>query len=176
MASTLPGGEITDNKFGANSSVDLNFGNMLYLQEQLIESLKTPIGAADPVTVPGTRAGGNIHAIGCVRLGGTMDAGGGGATYDGSNGTSGPTFKSAGNATRVAYFYMPNLSLQEAAALSTKVNGPFEAGALTQTGDLGPVTYSTVGQSPSNGANAWFTSAASGNPGEYDAYIYVAHQ
>jgi hypothetical protein len=42
----------------------------------------------------------------------------------------------------VVYFFMPNLTLQEAAALGTKVNGPFPN---TVVGDEGVVDETTIG-------------------------------
>jgi prepilin-type N-terminal cleavage/methylation domain-containing protein len=143
---------------------DPDFGDLLVLQEQLLESERTPIGED---------TNGKEWAVGCAKLGSagtaSLDAGGGTAT---GYGTSPFVFKSAGRASRIVYFMMPNLTTQEAAALATKVNGPFPN---TVQGDLNVIAESLNGTSPGNidGANAWFTQ----NPDStYDAYLYVAHQ
>lgn len=143
---------------------DPDFGDLLVLQEQLLESERTPIGED---------TNGKEWAVGCAKLGSagtaSLDAGGGTAT---GYGTPPFVFKSAGRASRIVYFMMPNLTTQEAAALATKVNGPFPN---TVQGDLNVIAESLNGTSPGNidGANAWFTE----NPDStYDAYLYVAHQ
>ncbi len=73
---------------------------------------------------------------------------------------------------------MPNLTLQEAAALAAKVNGPFTADAVS---DQSFVDASRIGEGVSvtnpgglEGANCWFDPGA--NDGEWNAYLYVSHQ
>ncbi|MGB0460884.1 MAG: hypothetical protein ACPGH0_06895, partial [Opitutales bacterium] len=66
----------------------------------------------------------------------------------------------------------PNLTKQEAAALGTKVNGPFP---VTVQGEDDIIAESTIGTSSTTGANCWF-SVVDGSTGTYDAYLYVAHQ
>lgn len=138
----------------------LDFGDILVRQEQLLESEQTPIGE---------ERGGKTWAVGCSATGEPFSAGGGSATGYGS---STFLFKSAGKASRVVYFYQPNLTLQEAAALGTKVNGPFPS---TVVGDEGVVNETQVGTTPANidGANAWFIDNGDET---YDAYVYVSHQ
>ncbi len=51
-------------------------------------------------------------------------------------------FKSAGFGTRIVYYFMPNLTLQEAAAMASKVNGPFTSDAVS---DLDFVDASLAG-------------------------------
>lgn len=106
-----------------------------------------------------------------------MDAGGVSNTdYDGDG--VGFTFKSAGTtAGRIIYYYIPQLTLQEAASLAAKINGPFPAEVQ---GDLAAVTLSLTGGSISSGvagaidgANAWFTANGTNI---YDAWVYVSHQ
>jgi hypothetical protein len=86
-------------------------------------------------------------------------------------------FKSSGSATRIVYYVMPNLTLQEAAALAAKVNGPFTATAVS---DLDFVEASLAGNGIDaskgglEGANCWFAPGA--NLGEFNAYLYVSHQ
>ena len=141
-------------------------GHILYYQELLMEEIKTPIGEASTTNK-------KDFAIGCASTasgaGASCDAGGGDAVY----GTQNLFFKSAGNATRVAYYYIPSLTTQEAAALGTKVNGPFPVGVQ---GEDKIIAESTIGATvPGNisGANCWFSAAAT--DGTHDAYIYVAH-
>jgi len=140
----------------------LDFGDVLVRQSQLLEQEKAPIGRAT-----GTLA----HAIGCTPVGGTLI---GGATYAGTSATF--RFKSSGSATRIVYYFMPNLTLQEASALAAKVNGPFTADAVS---DLSFVEASIAGNGIATiggleGANCWF--APGENSGEYHAYLYVSHQ
>lgn len=160
----------TNNRPGATGTAPSNaagnadtLGHILFYQELLMEEIKTPIGEAED--------GAKDFAIGCVLTAGTgsCDAGGGTATYAAND----LFFKSAGNATRVAYYYIPNLTKQEAAALGTKVNGPFP---VTVQGEDAIIAESTIGSAPSNisGANCWFSAAAA--DGTHDAYLYVAHQ
>ena len=135
---------------------------MIYLKFLLIEELKAPIGEA---------IGQEDFAIGCANTsGGVCDAGGGAAIY----GTTKFFFKSAGNATRVAYYYLPNLTSQEAAALGTKVNGPFPVGVQGEEDIIAESTIGAGSLGNIEGANCWFTVA--GTDGTHDAYLYVAHQ
>ncbi len=138
----------------------LDFGDVLVRQAQLLEQEKAPIGRTDDV----------VHAIGCAQVGGALI---GGVTYTGN---STFRFKSSGSATRIVYYFMPNLTLQEASALAAKVNGPFTADAVS---DLSFVEASIAGNGIATvggleGANAWF--APGGATGEFNAYLYVSHQ
>ena len=141
---------------------DLDFGDVLVRQSQLLEQEKAPIGRTDDDAV---------HAIGCSPVGGNLI---GGATYTGTTSTF--RFKSSGSATRIVYYFMPNLTLQEASALAAKVNGPFTADAVS---DLSFVEASIAGNGIAavgglEGANCWF--ATGEGVGEYHAYLYVSHQ
>ena len=141
---------------------DLDFGDVLVRQSQLLEQEKAPIGRPDTDAV---------HAIGCAAVGGNLI---GGTTYTGTTATF--RFKSSGSATRIVYYFMPNLTLQEASALAAKVNGPFTADAVS---DLSFVEASIVGNGIATvggleGANAWFAPGAA--TGEFNAYLYVSHQ
>ena len=140
----------------------LDFGDVLVRQSQLLEQEKAPIGRPDTTVT---------HAIGCASVGGSLI---GGATYAGTNATM--RFKSAGSGTRIVYYFMPNLTTQEAAALASKVNGPFTSDAVADTdlinASIAGSGIGTVGGL--EGANAWFAPGA--NAGEYNAYLYVSHQ
>lgn len=144
---------------------DSDFGDLLVLQEQLLETERTPIGSEDTL--------GKEWAVGCsviTAAGGTLDAGGANAA---GYGTAPFVFKSAGRASRIVYFMMPNLTTQEAAALATKVNGPFPN---TVQGDVNVIGESLIGGnalSNIEGANAWFTDNGDST---FDAFLYVAHQ
>jgi len=140
----------------------LDFGDVLVRQSQLLEQEKAPIGRPDTDAV---------HAIGCAAVGGNLI---GGTTYTGTTATF--RFKSSGSATRIVYYFMPNLTLQEASALAAKVNGPFTADAVS---DLSFVEASLAGNGIAavgglEGANCWF--ATGEGVGEYHAYLYVSHQ
>ncbi len=139
-----------------------DFGDVLVRQSQLLEQEKAPIG----------RPQGDLsHSIGCASVGGALI---GGATYTGTTATF--RFKSAGSGTRIVYYFMPNLTLQEAAALAAKVNGPFTSDAVS---DLSFVEASLAGSGIATvggleGANCWFAPGDGTN--EYHAYLYVSHQ
>ena len=140
----------------------LDFGDVLVRQSQLLEQEKAPIGRPDASVA---------HAIGCSPVGGTLI---GGAVYTGS--TSTMRFKSAGSGTRIVYYFMPNLTTQEAAAMASKVNGPFTADAVSEL-DLIEASLAGNGIGGTGGlegANAWFAPGA--NSGEFNAYLYVSHQ
>jgi prepilin-type N-terminal cleavage/methylation domain-containing protein len=145
------------------NDVGISFGDILVYQSQLLEQEKTPIGRAID--------GSSEHAIGCATVG---DALIGNATYGGS--TQSMRFKSAGTGTRIVYYFMPNLTTQEAAALATKVNGPFESDAVADTDFINAsIAGSGIGDTGGlEGANAWFTTGDA--TGEYNAYLYVSHQ
>ncbi len=142
---------------------NVDFGDILVYQSQLLEQEKTPVGRSTDSLV---------HAIGCVTVGEGLI---GGATYGGTSTTM--RFKSAGyRANRIVYYFMPNLTTQEAAALAKKVNGPFESDAVADT-DF--INASIAGSGIDDiggliGANAWF--APGDSDGEYHAYLYVSHQ
>ena len=146
------------------NALGLDFGDILVYQEQLLEQKGTPVGEAV--------AGVKDYAIGCADVSvGALGAGSGTAT---GYGTPPFLFKSAGRASRIVYFFMPNLTIQEAAAMATKVNGPFPN---TVQGDVNVIGESLVGGGSAltniENANAWFVD--NGN-NTYDAYLYVAHQ
>ena len=139
----------------------LDFGDVLVRQSQLLEQEKASIGRPDADSA---------HAIGCAAVGEALI---GAVPYTNN---SQFRFKSSGSATRIVYYLMPNLTLQEAAALASKVNGPFKADAVS---DLNFVEASLAGNGIADvggleGANAWFAPGA--NTGEFNAYLYVSHQ
>ena len=144
----------------------LSFGDVLVYQSQLLEQEKTPLGNP-AVGVQG-------HAIGCSQVGSALSVGG--ATYDGVN----FRFKSSGTATRIVYYFIPNLTVQEAASLAAKVNGPFDNTAVSDEdfikASLTTGIDSTLGGL--EGANAFFQAASGAGSGanEFDAYVYVSHQ
>jgi len=162
-------GAFTNNR--DSSSPNNDFGNILYYQEQSIDGLDSPIGDGG--------------FIGCVAAPGTTNAFGTAAvTTQAYNGNGVQfTFKSASTtASRVVYYCITGISLQEAASLAAKINGPFPN---TVGSDSQAIALSTIG-SPLNtgnpgaidGANAWFIEQSSGGSGTgvYDAYVYVSHQ
>jgi hypothetical protein len=81
-------------------------------------------------------------------------------------------FKSAGNASRIVYYYFPDLTTQEAAALATKINGPFPVTVQGETAIIEAFTANGTYPAGIEGANCWFVS----NDNLHDAFIYVAHQ
>jgi len=154
---------------GGSSGSMSTFGELLINQEQTLDGVNLPIG---------DEQGALSFAIGCASVG-AFTAGGGSVTYVG-NGT-GFTFKSAGTtAGRLIYYYIPLLTLQEAASLAAKINGPFPAEVQ---GDQAAVDLSLTGGNlngsgsyttpPIDGANVWFRGNGTNI---YDAYVYVSHQ
>ena len=140
---------------------DRDLGDLLVYQTQLLEQEKVPIGRPTNALT---------FAIGSSFVGGQLI---GGVSYEGDNNSM--IFKSAGNAVQITYYFIPNLTLREAAGLAIKVNGPFGADALNE---LDFVEASIAGNGIASkgaleGANAWFTPGD--ETGEYHAYIYLFH-
>ena len=142
---------------------NLDFGDILVYQSQLLDQEETPIGRATETLT---------HAVACTTVGSGLI---GGATYQDTVETM--RFKSAGTSSRIVYYFMPNLTTQEASALAAKINGPYDE---TAQGDLAFIEASIAGNGIDTtkggleGANAWFTSGDGLN--EYHAYVYVSHQ
>jgi general secretion pathway protein G len=159
----------TDTEVSGLSGDAVNFGDLLIDQEQTLDGVNLPIG---------DEYSSEVFAVGCGAVG-AFTAGGGSATYIG-DGTE-FTFKSAGTtAGRIIYYRIPRLTLQEAASLAAKINGPFPAEVQ---GDQAAVDLSLTGGNlngtgsytspPIDGANVWFTANGTNI---YDAWVYVSHQ
>jgi len=141
---------------------EVDFGDVLVRQAQLLEQEKAPIGRPNAS---------QTHAIGCATVGSILI---GGAKYTGN--IDSMRFKSAGFGTRIVYYFMPNLTLQEASALASKVNGPFTSDAVSAQDFVdASIAGSGLGAKGGlEGANAWFVRGE--NLGEYNAYLYISHQ
>ncbi len=96
--------------------------------------------------------------------------------------TSQDQFTAAQNATRIIFLRIPAVSLLEAAAIKTKVDGPFTATQISGASDL--VIKSVGGSGSSTSINvgncrlerAAASPAATGQPGStYNVYLYAAH-
>lgn len=140
----------------------LNFGDLLVNQFQLLEQEATTVGRPTNLLT---------HAIGSCLVGDVLI---GGVKYIGSPREM--HFKSAGAATQIVYYFMPNLTIQEAAAIARQINGPFGGDALT---DRDFIEASLAGRGISSigglsGADAWFSPGD--EAGEYHAYVYVYHR
>ena len=139
----------------------LNLGHLLVYQTQLLEQEKVTIG----------RPTSELNfAIGSSLVGEKLV---GGATY--SNRIDKMLFQSAANAVQIVYYFMPNLTLQEAAGLAIKVNGPFGTESLTELDFVKASLVESGIADTSNleGANVWFTRGD--QEGEYHAYLYIFH-
>lgn len=139
-----------------------DFGDILVYQSQLLEQEATRVGRSTATLT---------HAIGSCLVGDAMI---GGAIYTGS--VSEMHFKSSGAAVQIVYYFMPNLTIKEAATMAIKINGPFSRDALAE---LDFIEATLAGQGINSvgeleGANAWFSPGD--DPGEYHAYIYVSHR
>jgi general secretion pathway protein G len=158
----------TDIQCAALSNPENDFGSLLINQEETLDGIDLPIGDED-----GTYS----FAIGCSAVGTDLTAGGRtNGDYDGDG--SGFTFKSAGTtAGRVIYYYIPLVTLQEAASLAAKINGPFPADvqgdqeAVDLSLTTGTISAGNAGAI--DGANVWFIANGTN---VYDAYVYVSHQ
>jgi len=91
-------------------------------------------------------------------------------------------FTAAQNATRIIFFRVPAVSLLEAAAIKTKVDGPFTATQISGASDLVIKTVGGTGDSTAiNIGNCRLelsanSPAAVGAPGStYNVYLYAAH-
>lgn len=140
----------------------LDFGDLLVYQFQLLEQEATTVGRPTDLLT---------HAIGSCLVGDVLI---GGVKYAGSSREM--HFKSAGAATQIVYYFMPNLTTQEAAAIARQINGPFGGDALT---DRDFIEASLAGRGIGSigglsGADAWFSPGD--EAGEYHAYIYVYHR
>jgi prepilin-type N-terminal cleavage/methylation domain-containing protein len=89
-------------------------------------------------------------------------------------------FTAAQNATRIIYLRIPAVSLLEAAAIKTKVDGPFTAAQISGASDLVSKTVAgTAGASEAIRVGNCRLATAAGTVGEpgstYDVYLYAAH-
>lgn len=152
-----------------------NFGDVLQYQEGFVEQVKLPVGR----TKTDGAATNQTWMIGCVSLQangtGTLSTEPGTQTF--AYGVTGKVFKSANKGTMVLYYYVPALTLQQAASLATKVNGPFPN---TVSGDQAIVDLTLDGTMSGpqatwyQGANVFFKASAE-FPGYYDAFMYISH-
>jgi len=94
--------------------------------------------------------------------------------------TSQNQFTAAQNATRIIFLRIPSVSLLEAAAIKTKVDGPFTAAQISGASDLVSQTVTPTGTSSEaiKVGNCRLETAAGtlGQPGStYNVYLYAAH-
>ena len=138
-----------------------NLGHLLVYQSQLYEQEKVKIGRPTSEL---------SFAIGSSLVGEKLV---GGATY--SNRIDKMLFKSAVNAVQIVYYFIPNLTLREAAGLAIKINGPFGADALNELDfvEASIVDSGIADKGSIEGANVWFTGGE--QAGEYHAYVYIFH-
>ena len=139
----------------------LNLGHLLIYQTQILEQEKVTVG----------RPTSELNfAIGSSLVGDELV---GGATY--SNRIDKMLFQSAANAVQIVYYFMPNLTLQEAAGLAVKVNGPFGINSRTELDFVKAslIESGIADTSGLEGANVWFTGGD--QEGEYHAYVYIFH-
>jgi len=93
--------------------------------------------------------------------------------------TSADQFTAAQNATRIIFFRIPSVSMLEAAAIKTKVDGPFTAAQVSGYVDLitqacnGTGNVSAIKIGNCRLAKATGTVGQSGST--YDVYLYAAH-
>jgi prepilin-type N-terminal cleavage/methylation domain-containing protein len=93
--------------------------------------------------------------------------------------TTADQFTAAQNATRIIFFRIPGVSLLEAAAIKTKVDGPFTAAQVNGYSDLinqavgGSSSVSSIKVGNCRLALASGTTGQAGST--YDVYLYAAH-
>ena len=167
----------TNNNIVPNAGEILTFGDVLYYQELMLDNLVVPVGDGQSAKVLCTAtaiANTDADAADNLIVGGTLGIPGGTAPKYGP--TDKVLFKSAGKATRVIYYYLPGLTLQEAATLSVKIDGPFPNTVQGDDSVVG-LTKGEVSASTANGEayNCWIKDSTN-VVGTYDAFVYVAHQ
>ena len=180
-------GTVTNALNGTNDSISenpvddsaLTFGDVLYYQELMLDDLAVPVGNGQSAKVLcAATAIANPDAADAVAnpiVGGTLGIPDGGGAAPNYGPTEAVLFKSAGKATRVIYYYLPGLTLQEAATLSVKIDGPFPN---TVQGDDSVVSLTNTSVTEATAAgqayNCWVKDGE--DIGTYDAFVYVAHQ
>ena len=136
---------------------------MLVRQSQLLEQEKAPIGRPDTDVT---------HAIGCASVGGSLIR----WCYVTPVQTPQCALNRLDLAPESFIIFMPNLTTQEAAALASKVNGPFTSDAVADT-DLINASIAGSGIATSVASKALMHGLPQvTNAGEYNAYLYVSHQ
>jgi len=163
--------------YGSTVTLDTattSFGDIL-VSEGLLENIKSPVGLSGtnvPSFATRTNASvvstaiGDFPLIFCRAITGT--------------GTS--TFTGAASATRVVYFFVPGVSLNEAASLKTKIDGPFANEAFS--GGAGGLVRDTVNGvttgSPLIGGGNCKLKTSTGTLGAagstYDVFLFVQYQ
>jgi prepilin-type N-terminal cleavage/methylation domain-containing protein len=163
-----------DRSYGATGAVTIGtttFGDIL-MSEGLLEKIGSSLGTA------GSAQGNNASSATAVTATSTSDY----PEVLCKTITVTDQFSAAQNATRIVIFRIPAVSLLEAAAMKTKVDGPFAASLVNGASDL---VLKTVNQSGSTEAirigNCRLKTSANspstvGQPGStYDVYLYAAH-
>ncbi|MGB0793040.1 MAG: type II secretion system protein [Opitutales bacterium] len=152
-------------------STGFDFGDILVYQTSLLDTEKTAIGAETKADSDRTTV--KSWAIGCAAIHCRLTAGGGdsGLAY----GSEGFVFKSAEHAACVVYYYLPNITRQEAAGLGIKMNGADPSSLI----DDAILEQSLIGKTPAEGlqiagTDTWFIANQQG--ASFDAYIYLAHE
>jgi prepilin-type N-terminal cleavage/methylation domain-containing protein len=168
---TIEGFDRPYGQTGTLTAGTTTFGDIL-LSEGLLEKISSTVGES------GSTQGANTGTSATVLATSTSDY----PEVLCKTITSQNQFTAAQNATRVIFFRIPAVSLLEAAALKTKVDGPFTATQISGASDL---VIKAVGGSGSSTAinigncrleQAAGSSAGVGEPGStYNVYLYAAH-
>jgi prepilin-type N-terminal cleavage/methylation domain-containing protein len=152
---------------------DLNttFGDIL-MSEGLLERVSSSLGNSGTKQgspIPSTAAkvnadtsGANYPEVLCKRI------------------TSADQFSAAQNATYIIFFRIPSVSLLEAAAIKTKVDGPFTAAQVSGYVDLVTQACNNTGNVSGIKIGNCRLEVDSGSVGQagstYNVYLYAAHQ
>jgi prepilin-type N-terminal cleavage/methylation domain-containing protein len=167
-AGTTTGWNRTYGKTGTLSANTTTFGDIL-MSEGLLEKIASSLGsngivqgsnASSAATVVGTSTSDYPEVL-CKTI------------------TTADQFTAAQNATRIIFFRIPGVSLLEAAAIKTKVDGPFTATQVNGYADLVNLAVSgtsTVSSIKSGNCRIALASGTVGQAGStYDIYLYAAH-
>jgi len=156
---------------GTLTAAKTTFGDIL-LSEGLLEKIASSVGES------GSVQGANTGTAATVLASSTSDY----PEVLCKTVTSQDQFTAAQNATRVIFLRIPAVSLLEAAAIKTKVDGPFTATQISGASDLVIKAIGGSGSSTSiNIGNCRLEKAAAstvavGQPGStYNVYLYAAH-
>jgi hypothetical protein len=154
---------------GTVSAATTTFGDIL-LSEGLLEKISATVG--ENGNTQGVNAASAATVVGsCV------------STYPSvlcKTVTTQNQFTAAQNATRIIFLRIPAVSLLEAAAIKTKVDGPFTSTQISGASDLVSQTVTPTGTSSEaiKVGNCRLETAAGtlGQPGStYNVYLYAAH-
>ena len=150
------------------------FGDLL-VSECLLENIKSPVGSTGTNTDTFTPNATTTSVLSCVTTNQSYPL----IFCRTVQGTGTNNFTGAASATRTVFFFVPGVSLNEAAALKTKIDGPFSNDAFSggAGGLVSDTVNGTTNRSPLIGGGNCKLKLRSGSTGSsgstYDAFLYI---